>query len=326
MKCPKCHYLSFEPEPRCKNCGYDLLEAAPGLSIKTVAPPEGPFADLELHPAASTKSAAVATAAGPGPELPAAASRGPWPPPAELPLFIKAVPKAEVETDEPLVKMPAAPRPPLSVRRQTPDAARLRAKYHREPNRSGSGIERSSGKGLLDLDYQQDEPARPVVSAAPQPTSRVTSIPPIEAAAPRPNAVGPVRRLEAAAIDGLFLGAINLALVWLTLQQCDLTFAQAGNLPWLPVGAFLFLLNGGYLLMFTATNGQTVGKMAAHIRVVVSEPEAIDSDRVSVRQAALRALLTIPSVLILGAGFFPALLGERLALHDRLAHTRVIRA
>ena len=24
MRCPKCHYLSFDPDPRCKNCGYDL--------------------------------------------------------------------------------------------------------------------------------------------------------------------------------------------------------------------------------------------------------------------------------------------------------------
>ncbi|MEZ5318459.1 MAG: RDD family protein [Vicinamibacterales bacterium] len=29
MRCPKCHYLSFEPEPRCKNCGYDLALSDP---------------------------------------------------------------------------------------------------------------------------------------------------------------------------------------------------------------------------------------------------------------------------------------------------------
>jgi hypothetical protein len=40
----------------------------------------------------------------------------------------------------------------------------------------------------------------------------------------------------------------------------------------------------------------------------------------------LRALFTLPSVLVAGAGFLPALMGEERAVHDRLAHTRVVRA
>jgi len=36
--------------------------------------------------------------------------------------------------------------------------------------------------------------------------------------------------------------------------------------------------------------------------------------------------LTVPSVLALGVGFVPALVGDERALHDRLAHTRVVRA
>jgi uncharacterized RDD family membrane protein YckC len=44
------------------------------------------------------------------------------------------------------------------------------------------------------------------------------------------------------------------------------------------------------------------------------------------RQAAYRSVLALPSVLALGAGFLPALVGDERALHDRLAHTRVVRA
>ena len=33
MKCPKCHYLSFEPEARCRNCGYDLALADADLAM-----------------------------------------------------------------------------------------------------------------------------------------------------------------------------------------------------------------------------------------------------------------------------------------------------
>jgi uncharacterized RDD family membrane protein YckC len=46
----------------------------------------------------------------------------------------------------------------------------------------------------------------------------------------------------------------------------------------------------------------------------------------TVRQALLRALLTVPSVLAAGAGFVQALVGDERAVHDRIAHTRVVRA
>ena len=54
MRCPKCHYLSFEPESRCRNCGYDFaLAEAPrddeGLSIKAAEVTEASLADLDLR-------------------------------------------------------------------------------------------------------------------------------------------------------------------------------------------------------------------------------------------------------------------------------------
>ena len=49
MRCPKCHYLSFEPEPRCKNCGYDLDLPEADLELHPASAPEGPMADLALR-------------------------------------------------------------------------------------------------------------------------------------------------------------------------------------------------------------------------------------------------------------------------------------
>ena len=49
MRCPKCHYLSFEPEPRCKNCGYDLDLPEADLELRPASAPEGPMADLTLR-------------------------------------------------------------------------------------------------------------------------------------------------------------------------------------------------------------------------------------------------------------------------------------
>jgi uncharacterized RDD family membrane protein YckC len=58
MKCPKCHYLSFEPSPRCRNCGFDLGIAEADLPIRPAeeaaagAPPE----DLALRPKRRTRT------------------------------------------------------------------------------------------------------------------------------------------------------------------------------------------------------------------------------------------------------------------------------
>ena len=79
-----------------------------------------------------------------------------------------------------------------------------------------------------------------------------------------------------------------------------------------------------YLLLFTAADGQTPGKMLAGIRVV-SDDDGF-SQRLGLEQAARRALLALVSLLPLGLGWIPALFGRGLAVHDRLAHTRVVRA
>jgi len=268
--------------------------------------------------------------------LQARVAPAPAPVTAELPLFVQSVPQADDRdrhhSDEPLVKLPAAPRPPLAVRRPTPDPTRLKAKYPRA-SEAGKKVEAepataSFARDLLDLDAQLDLDARgreatPAVRAAIQPRVE-SSFPTLPETRHEP--VGAMRRLEAAAIDLAFIGAINFVLVWLTLQVCALTIGEIWILPLLPLSAFLCVLDAGYLLMFTAASGQTVGKMIAHIKVVAGNVAGEQDDRVRLGQAAVRALMTLPSVLALGLGFLPALVGEGRAVHDRIAHTRVIRA
>ena len=155
MRCPKCHYLSFEPAPRCRNCGYDLSLSVPDLAIKVEDPPVGPYADLDLQrrdtgdaPAARDPLQEDKRSVTPTPRSPSVT--------AELPLFVRASPVAEDPGDEPLVSVPATPRPPLAVRRPTPDPTRLRSKYARGTEtgkRAGTtGPSASIEPGLLDLD------------------------------------------------------------------------------------------------------------------------------------------------------------------------------
>ena len=75
-----------------------------------------------------------------------------------------------------------------------------------------------------------------------------------------------VRRVAAAVIDLGFLGAINAAVVWFTLRQCDLTWQQAQVLPIAPMAAFLALVTVGYLFLFKAASGKTIGKMLDGLR------------------------------------------------------------
>jgi len=111
-----------------------------------------------------------------------------------------------------------------------------------------------------------------------------------------------------------------------TLRLCQLPYTQIAALPMVPLGAFLLMLNGGYLTMFTAAGGQTIGKMVAGTRVVASTPSG-RAQRLPFGTALVRAGATIISIVLVGTGFLMALVrSDRRALHDAVADTRVINA
>jgi uncharacterized RDD family membrane protein YckC len=359
MRCPKCHYLSFDPEPRCRNCGYGLSLEADDLMIRDSEQDEAPlspFADVNLRATADTAASRPAAASSPPPptqtpvtepararspfaslgdpadvtgiedvtaeeraaiHLPPSPSRPRSVPTTELPLFVKGMSGAATAParmlDEPLVQLSEDPRPPLSVRRKAPDPVVARPKPTPEVP--------DAMKGPLDRDLLADLPA-------PEPLSE------LQARARRKSGataigetVGAGRRAAAAAIDGTLLGGLSAGVMWLTLRWCDLPIDRALMLPVLiPTAGFLALLGVGYLVLFNAAGGQTLGKMAVGLRVVREVTPFDNGGPVSFGQATLRAVATLPSVLAAGLGFLPALIGEQRAVHDRLAGTRVVRA
>ena len=117
-------------------------------------------------------------------------------------------------------------------------------------------------------------------------------------------------------------------MLYFTLKICDLTFGQVLTLPLAPLLSFLVLLNGGYLSTFVAAGGQTIGKMAAGIRVVPADPAAPASERVPFGQSVLRAAgYLVVGAAAAGSGSCRRSFGQdRRALHDRLADTRVVKA
>jgi uncharacterized RDD family membrane protein YckC len=299
MKCSKCGYLGFETGDRCKNCGYDFSlmarEEGPGVPEVTIRPDQGEAA------------------------LPDFA----------LPLFGPYGPD-----DAPLIALPTSPRPPLAVRR-TPESPRLHPGGPPQADRKTSAgrvavardrdVKRRIGDpGLraastfvrapeLALNFHEDVVAAPEALIAPD---EPVTLPRVSARVERIAR----RRLAAVAIDLALLFAIDLAIVYFTLRIAGLTMSEWAVVPPVPLLMFLMLLKLSYFSAFTAVGGQTIGKMAVGIRVIADGRDSLDGNT-----AIQRTLAGVLSVVTLGLGFVPALVGsDRRALHDRLTRTRVI--
>jgi uncharacterized RDD family membrane protein YckC len=306
MRCPKCQYISFDSSDRCRNCGYEFVLAVDAksldLPIQTGEEAIGPLSDLDLSDVnrrASDDSRRVGSATADAPALSGSihASR-PISSGFDLPLF-------RDRDQAPLVTPPAVPRAPLSVRRSNPAGSRAPAR---------SRVEEP------ELELEISAPFAPALEALP----RLQRAPSVDAPTALPIAATAGSRIFAALVDFVILGAISMAVLYLTLKTCGLNFANIGLIPLAPFASFLLLVAGGYFTLFVAANGQTIGKMAAGLKVI---PAGSDAHRVSVGHAVLRAAAYLASALPAGLGFLPALIGaDRRAIHDRLAATRVVKA
>ena len=335
MKCPKCEYLGFETGDRCKNCGYDFSLAAenavapdPELMLREPEPPKRDsdrwLSQLEarldnVRPAAMAApssdelgSMSLGTSAPQPstirpaalPETPVLAPPSSRPPTPALPLFQQG----GTDWDEPLIKVPPAPRPPLAVRR-TPDRPKLRT----VPKPARRIDLEADPEGVLE--FAEEPPA-----IAPRPAKPRVQVPARPAASAAPGISGAGRRIAAAVVDLAIMLSIDAVVIYFTFQIAGLPFTDWQAIPFLPLGLFLLMVKASYLSVFTALGGQTVGKMAAGIRVVGED----DRDVQPVR-AVQRTFATLASVATAGLGFAPVLLGgERRALHDRVAGTRVV--
>jgi uncharacterized RDD family membrane protein YckC len=287
VKCPKCDYIGFEAVDRCRNCGYEFALAltpavAAELEMRSTADGGGPLIDLSLAPATPASGSRRRTPSGK--ELDLDRIIGAPDAAADLPLF------EESRLDPPAVLAPPPARRPLAVRRVTPVPR----------GRPASGPD--------------EIPTRNLELPLPQQTTRR-----VEAGSTGAMALAaPVPRVLAALLDTALLLSIDALVLYFTLRLCSLPLADAAALPLLPLAVFFLLLNGGYLVAFTSTGGQTIGKMAFGLKVV-----GPDDDPIPVGTASLRSAACLVSAVLLGAGLLPVVLGGR-AVHDRLTGTRVV--
>jgi uncharacterized RDD family membrane protein YckC len=300
MKCPKCGYLGYERVERCRNCGYEFSLGAPAptpeLRLRDSGGVPQPLDDLDLMDAATPPKSAdpfndlIPERSNPSPNSV-----------AELPLF-----GPPITDDVPLITRPSPPRPPLSVRRATPEVPRVKG----EPR--APMLEWPDPVPLPD----RIEMARPTISVEDRPARAART----RQREPEPAGLWP--RAIAAAIDVTLLAIVDFVVVYFTLKICRLDVSELALLPKAPLITFLLLQNGGYLAAFTTT-GQTLGKMVAGVRVLADDGEhAPDLGRSALR-VALWLVLALPAGLGLLAS---ALSRDGRGLHDRFAGTRVVRA
>ena len=289
MKCPKCGYVGFEALDRCRHCGYDFSLVTAPLPGEPTSGLGGPLDDF----------AGPDELFGTTPSEPLSAERLGFvdvrelerdglgeSPAADVPL-VDARPSSLFDDAAP----PPAP-PPLAVRR-APDRPRTR---------TTTQVLRRVSSDLLAV------PESPDVTVGEQPQA--------------PYETAPLwRRGAAGLVDAALLGGIDLAVLYFTLRLAGLGIGDARVVPPLPFGAFLLGLNVAYLTVFTASGGQTLGKMALSVRAVSAEGP------IPVSRALVRVVAAVAGGLLLGIGYLPVLFGgERRAVHDRLSDTRVVRA
>jgi uncharacterized RDD family membrane protein YckC len=132
-------------------------------------------------------------------------------------------------------------------------------------------------------------------------------------------AVG-LERLFAALVDVAVLAPMFATVVYFASRAARVAI-PALQPAWPYLAGYLVFLGLVYGCYFTGTTGQTLGKMAAGLRVVDAAGHPPGYAR-----AFVRALVGACGVLAAGLGLLPMMFDPaRRAFHDRLFRTRVIK-
>lgn len=291
----------------------EVVEApcAPVMSVEPVPEPSflpEPMIDPALEPVLESAAPEIVPepepTIEPEPPMPSERATGPLSEPELNPAPVRIEPSPTDDGalpfyDAPLVPPPAA-RPPLAVRRSTPELPRNRPRTTRPVRIDALNLEAAVPQKTADTARDATETVASLMEA---PSLGV--------------------RVGAGLIDLLLLLGVDVAVLFLTLRVTGLqnTVEDLRVLPPAPLVGFLALLAFGYVAAFTVAGGQTIGKMILGLRVIGDDGRPVDTTG-----GMLRALGCMLVPITLGLSYLPVLFtSEHRALHDRLAGTRVVR-
>jgi uncharacterized RDD family membrane protein YckC len=235
--------------------------------------------------------------------------------PGELPLFKGIDDEGLSEDEDPAGALAAGPEP------EGPPAPELRALDDDDlPLRPRDELRPAITFETPRPSAAHDAGRRAVMEETSPASWDLGSSPRVEAPQPVERPAVGFERLYAAALDIAVLAPMWAAIVYFASRSARVGIpALQPAWPWL-VGylAFIGLVYAGY---FTGTTGQTLGKMAAGLRVVDAGGQPPGYLR-----AFTRAVFGTFGVLAAGSGLLPMLFDPaRRTLHDRLFRTRVIK-
>ncbi len=252
MRCPKCRYISFDEGDRCRNCGYDFSLIQPETPLDLPIrqdEPVGPMADLRLKVAQRRQAAAALTP----PDAQNLSLRQGF----DLPLFNQARDAGASQDDGVTTSRSSAGirRHGLRLRCGVPRLRRSRPLPQRA--RGSRSLFGRSRRWILSTGR------RWFVKNPPLRRSRAAS-----GLSTRPRRRPPGSDCSGPSSTCCSSVGIDWRSAVFHAAGAGLRLDEVRLLPIVPMGAFLLLLNGGYLTMFTAAGGQTIGKMLAGTRVV----------------------------------------------------------
>jgi uncharacterized RDD family membrane protein YckC len=366
MRCPKCQYLGFDGQNRCRNCGYDFSlsqtlppEAATSETESSVmaAGPEGE-ADLLMRPEPTARERARAAI-----QKRQAASRAGDP--FDLPLFAgdasnaePAAPRVEPRPPmpprvegRPFVSSSPTPRPPLSVRRATSEPARARAGAAVAPTHIDAPhappVEFSPADVAIDTagqspgtstPFEVDElpisfaPATELATAEREPSPlRAEPSAPDAPSALEDGRSAPDESSRAASIRARLIGGLIDAVILGAIDLVVIAFTlRLTGVAWGEIGRLPLVPLAAFLALlatgYLAMFTVLAGQTAGQM---VTGIRVVETNGRPVRfgHAVLRAAVQVATVPLLGLGFVPALISaDRRTLYDRLSETEVVRS
>lgn len=107
------------------------------------------------------------------------------------------------------------------------------------------------------------------------------------------------KRIYAGLWDNIILLIITFAIIKLGANTTDVTIMQLLSASWFKLVVFYLVINGFYNIYFVGSNGQTIGKMIMHIRLMT-----VEGTQISFTRAFFHYVFSIVGWAFLGIGFF----------------------